>query len=665
MNWQILVSTAFSAILMASCGIGKIGPVSVSSPDGGLTATVTTEGGENGRTLSYSILFNGYPVISNSSLGIALEDNERICEKMKITGVVTSSASETYQMAYGKSLDMTNKYQEAIITLENSKGRAMDVIIRAFDDGIAFRYRLPKMTNDPEMTISGECTSFSFNGDHPFWGLELESYTTSYETDYTISTISQIPDTSHVALPLLVKAADAVWVAITEANLTDYAGMYLRNSPLGKTRLDADLSPLPDGSGRKAVVKTPFATPWRVIMVADDPGRFIESNIVLNLNAPCTIDDSWIEPGRTAWDWWSGQIVDGFEGSMDNRTMKKFIDFAGDYGLEYMLVDAEWYGPHTDADADITTSIPDIDVPELVSYGQERGVGILLWLNWRNVDRQMDEAFPLYEKWGVKGVKVDYMNRDDQEMVNFYRRVVEKAAEHHLLVDFHGAYKPTGIRRTYPNLITREGVMGLEYLKWSNRTTPEHNCILPFTRMLAGPMDYTPGGFNNVTREEFKPRMKNPMTLGTRCHQIALYVIFESPLQMLADSPVNYRGEPGMDFLEQTPATWDETHVYHAQVGDYVTIARRQDDEWFIGSITDWTPRDLELPLGFLGNGDYEAVFYTDAPDADSKPKHLVRREILVRSEDTLKWHMAPGGGMAVRIYPAPDNSTFERYRGN
>jgi len=250
------------------------------------------------------------------------------------------------------------------------------------------------------------------------------------------------------------------------------------------------------------------------------------------------------------------------------------------------------------------------------------------------------------------------MNRDDQEMVNFYYRAVKKAAEHALLVDFHGAYKPTGIRRTYPNLITREGVMGLEYCKWSNRITPDHDCILPFTRMLAGPMDYTPGGFSNASREEFKPQFKEPMTQGTRCHQLALYVIFESPLQMLADHPANYRNKPGMDFIESVPATWDDTRMIIGQVGDVVVMARRCKDEWYLGSITDWTPRLCTITLDFLGNGDYVAEMYADGTGAED----VQISKVLVTAGDSIDIKMASGGGHAVRFYPAQNGINLPRY---
>lgn len=651
-------------IMLVSCGKSKE-PVTVSSPDGRIKAIVNPRGGQDGKTLTYDITFNGTPVVSNSPLGVLLRDGMTFSEGMNIVGIHEISFDETYSMPYGKTSEIRNKFNEVRINLTSPDGNRMDVIFRVYDDGAAFRYLFPKQETVSSFEITGELTAFNFIGDHPYWGLHLESYTTSYETDYTNSTLSNITPNELVGLPLLMKVNDKTWVAVTEANLTDYAGMYLRGDSASNTRLKADLSPLPDSSGVCVRAVAPFSTPWRVIMIGEKPGVLVESNIVLNLNDPSAIDESWIRPGRVAWDWWSGQVVKGmgFKGAMDNRTMKYYIDFAGDYGIEYMLVDAGWYGDHTDGNADITTCIPEIDITELVKYAENRGVGIIIWLNWKCVDRQMDEAFPLYRKWGVKGVKVDYMNRDDQEMVNYYHRVVKKAAQHKLLVDFHGAYKPTGIRRTYPNLITREGLMGLEYCKWSDRITPDYDCIIPFTRMLAGPMDYTPGGFSNATRAQFKDRFMEPMTQGTRCHQLALFVVFESPLQMLADHPANYRNRPGMDFIESVPVTWDDTKVILAQVGDYVSIARRIDDEWYLGSITDWTAREFDVPLTFLGEGDFVAEIYADGPGASIDAESLTKSEFIVNAETTINIKLATGGGHAVRFYPASGDVKLQRYK--
>ncbi|MCP5114133.1 MAG: glycoside hydrolase family 97 protein, partial [bacterium] len=289
--------------------------------------------------------------------------------------------------------------------------------------------------------------------------------------------------------------------------------------------------------------------------------------------------------------------------------------------------------------------------PKIIDYGKSKGIGTWLWLHWTGVDRHMNEMFPLFEKWGAVGLKIDFMNRDDQWMVNWYHRVLNKAAEHRLMVDFHGAYKPTGIRRTYPNLMTREGVIGLEYTKWSQAVEPEHNVTIPFTRGLAGPMDVTPGGFGNVTRDQFKSRFNDPIVLGTRAHQLAAAVVFESPYLVLADHPSAYRGVPAFQFYQDVPATWDETRVLNARVADYITVARRSGDEWFIGSMTDWTARDLDVPLSFLGPGTYTAEIYADGADAASKPTIVDVSKRTVDRSTMLRFRLAPGGGQAIRIH--------------
>ncbi len=654
---QLFFFTILSSHILISCG--QSSPVTVTSPDGNIIIEITTSGGADGLSLTYNVTYGGTPVVTDSYLGIVLNGNVDLSKQLKIISTAYESYDGVYAVSLGKSREAMNKYNEATMSFVTPNKMRFDLVFRVFDDGTAYRYRFPEQNALNDFEITDEKSSFCFTGDHEYWGLHLQSYTTSYEAPYTVSRLSTISPDSLTVLPLLIKVSDTVWAGITEADLTDYAGMYLRGDVSEDFRLNASLSPLPDGSGVCVKAEPPHESPWRVLMLGSDPGRLAESNIVLNLNDPCETDYMWIKPGKSAWDWWNAQNVqnEGFEGAMDTRTMKHYIDFAGDYELEYMLVDAGWYPRYrnvgdSQADGDITVSIPEIDIPELVEYGRERNVDIVLWLHWIPVDRDMDTAFPLYEQWGVKGVKIDFMDRDDQEMVNFYHRVVKKAAEHHLLVDFHGAYKPTGIRRTYPNLITREGVMGLEYVKWSANITPDHDCILPFTRMLAGPMDYTPGGFNNTIRGEFKAMNKNAMTMGTRAHQLALFVIYESPFQVLADYPANYRNNPEMEFLRDVPATWDETRVIHADVGDYTTFARKNGDEWYVGSITDWTPRELSLPLDFLGAGEYVAEIYADGADADENAESVAISTETLTAGSTLNITLAPGGGYAARFYP-------------
>jgi alpha-glucosidase len=438
--------------------------------------------------------------------------------------------------------------------------------------------------------------------------------------------------------------------------------MYLHGLEGAKNALVSRLSPFGGREEGSAVRgRAPHESPWRVLMLGDEPGRLVESTLLLSLNPPSVVrDPSWIRPGKAAWDWWSGQVAEGVANpGMNDATMKHYIDFASEMGFEYMLVDAGWYtkkpswGDDADTTADITKSIPEIDLPGLVRYARERKVGIIVWLHWIPARDQMDRAFPYYERIGVKGVKVDFMDRDDQEMVGFYHRILRKAAEHRLVVDLHGAYKPTGLARTYPNYLTQEGVLGGEYNKWSGRVTAKHNVTLPFTRMLAGPMDYTPGGFRNVTRDAFRPQDRLPLVMTTRAHQLAMYVVYDSPLQMVSDHPGAYRGEPGADFLRAVPASWDETRVIEGRIGEFILVARRRGREWYVGGMTNEAARTLRLPLDFLGRGAHRLTEYADGAGAAADPKQVTVSARRVRAGGTLTVRLAPSGGYAARFVPS------------
>ncbi len=429
------------------------------------------------------------------------------------------------------------------------------------------------------------------------------------------------------------------------------------------TEIAPSFDPKADASKVSVIAQTPMRSAWRVLMIADQPGRLVESNMVANLNPPSAIGDTgWIKAGKTPWDWWNGSQAKGVaHPGKNNETMKYYIDFAARNKFEYMLIDAGWAAgfastPGQAADSrrrtDLTKSIAAIDMPMLVEYGKSKNVRLWLWAHFRDMYDQMDDAFGQYEKWGIAGVKIDFMDRTDQWMVNWYRTAAKKAADHHLMLDFHGAFKPDGMQRTYPNVLTREGVMGAEYNKWSARITPKHDVTLAFTRMLAGPMDYTPGGFDNVTRENFVARNRAPMVMGTRAHHTALYVVFESELQMVSDSPDAYDGQKETEFLKAVPASWDETRVLNGVPPKYITVARRRGNEWFVGSITDWDARELDVPLSFLGSGNYDAEIYADGPNASVQPKDSVVEKRRVNAQTVLKVKMAPGGGSAMRIVP-------------
>ena len=628
--------------------------VSLQSPDEVLEITFATSvlgsPAASGGQLVYSVAYQGKPVVSRSNLGLAVEGGPLLGSSLQITSASRASEDETYEVPHGRSNPVRNHYNSLRVELSESglQGRKLIMEARAYNDGVAFRYTVPAQPNitDPlGFRLHGETTEFRIAKDSIAYPLYLNGFHSSYEDEYSREAISGIAADRLIAMPLLVELGGVGYVAITEAHLDEYAGAYLRPAGGGALRvaLSSDGGPLVEHG-------LPHSSPWRVLMVAPEVGRLIESNIVINLNPPSAIaDTSWIKPGKSVWDWWFGKVQtsEGFEAGMDTRTFKYLIDFAAEAGFEYALVDDGWTERQN-----ILTQKPGVDVQEIINYGKSKGVGVWLWLHVTGVDRHMEEAFPLYEKWGVAGLKIDFMDSDDQWMVNWYHRVIKLAAKHHLMVNFHGAYKPTGLRRTYPNLMTREGVMGLEYTKWSRRVDPEHNVMLPFTRMLPGPLDYTPGGFGNVTRDQFAPRFDDPLVLGTRAHQLSLFVIFESPFLCAADNPSAYRGVSEFQFIKDVPATWDETRVINAAVGDYITIARRKGNEWFVGSATDWTGRDLTIPLDFLGEGAYTAEIYSDASEADTKPTQVSIAKQAVNKETVLKARLASGGGHAIRITP-------------
>jgi alpha-glucosidase len=371
----------------------------------------------------------------------------------------------------------------------------------------------------------------------------------------------------------------------------------------------------------------------------------VESNVITDLNPPNRVaDTSWIHSGKASWNWWDGDLGPDGQSAYTTKNMEYYVDFAAESGFPYMMLDAGW------SDRDITKMRGNVDVPELVQYAAKKNVKVWIWLYSKAVAEQMQQAFPLYEKWGVAGVKIDFVLRNDQEGIQWYYDVAKLAAEHHLMVDFHGATQPWGIQRTYPNVLDYEAVLGLENNKAGRRDGPINRTTFPFTRMLSGPMDYTPGGFENATREDFVVRDKNPMVMGTRAQQLALYVVFEQPLAMVSDAPSAYANQPSFRFIKEVPTTWDAIQVLNGEPGEFVTIARRHDDEWYLGSLTNWSSRELRIPLKFLGGGMYRAELYEDAADAGQNPKHISIREQSVQSSDVLTLHLASGGGCAIRF---------------
>jgi alpha-glucosidase len=654
----------------------QAGLADVSSPDGRLTIAfqtvekATTTPGE-GRIapvrppttasgqLVYTVSFQGKPLIDQSALGLDLQGQVLLGPNVRIVNTARSQTDETYKLIAGKASSVRNHFNALRVDLEEtaSQGRKLVMEARAYDAAVAFRYVVPDQTPLRDFRLVKENTEFRISKDAMTYALYLPNYRSAYESEFFKIAISGISTQGGVAatpqligLPLLMEVPGVAWLGIAEADLRDYAGMYLMNpSPVwGEHWFEARLSPNVNEPDISVSGSLPHHSAWRVLLVGTEPGRLIESNVITSLNPESAIKDtSWIRPGRALWNWWNGSIGADGKSAFTTENMKYYADFAAKSGLEYVLVDGSW----SPVD-DITKMNGTVDIPELVRYAGAKGVKVWIWCHWSAVDRQLEEAFPLFEKWGVAGIKVDYMMRDDQAMIGFYYRVAEKAAQHHLMVDFHGACKPTGLERTWPNVLGYEAILGMEQSKATGRDTPDQHVMFPFTRMLAGMMDYTPGSFHNVTKADFEPREERTMVMGTRAHQLAMYAVFESPLQMVSDYPAALEGQPGFDFIKNIAPTWDETRVVNGLPGEYVTIARRRGNEWFLGSMTNWSSRQLDIPLTFLGSGRYTAEIYADSPDADRFPKNVTIQKQPVDRTAHLKAQLAPGGGYAVRFRP-------------
>ena len=676
MRYVTSISSAAGVLaLLGSLLAGTVGAqqaVWMASPDGRIRVAVYADekvgAYPQGHRLYYSVTYNKKAILVDCPVGFDVAGVSGLCDDVMIFRTQRQVYNDVWHRVWGKSKIVRDNCNELRVTLQCRKRpeRTIDVIWRVYDDGVAFRFFLPRQRGLGRFTLTSEHSWFHFTGNHTIWAADYGQFATHQESEFSERRLSDLKPGGLYGLPLLVRAGDVAWVAITEANLTNWAGMYLTAVPGMPTAIRMLLSPHPDDPGVCVTSRTPRYSPWRVLMIGSKPGDLIESDLIANLNEPRQIEDtSWIQPGRCAWDWWwPGRYAPDvdFKLGPNNETMKYFIDFAAEMGWEYQLVDWQWYGPPFAQEiggpahpkSNITTSIPEIDIPMLVKYARSKGVKLLLWLHWEHANHQMQKAFPLYEKWGVAGVKIDFMARDDQEMVDFYHRVIENAARHHLVVDLHGAYKPTGLSRTYPNLLTREGVLGNEYNKWSDRVTPDHCLTLPFTRMLAGPMDFTPGGFRHGTKETFKVvggDAPAPMVYGTRAFQLAMLVVYESPLQVLCDTPYEYRHNPaGLEFLKIVPTTWDQTRVLGGRVGDFIVVARRSGTDWYVGSMTDWTAREIKIPLSFLGDGKYEATIWADGADAATNPAALIKTTQAVAATDSIVATLAPGGGQVIHL---------------
>lgn len=644
--------------LIVSCPLFAQKKVSIASPNGHIQFKFTLT--ENAPM--YSVVYNGKEIIEPSTLGLSFADGNNFRERLKAGKATIRSGVEDYELVVGKTKKVHEEYKEAIIPLQENKGnnRLINLIVRIFNNGVAFRYEMPQQKNWTSYELTAENTTFHFAGDPMVLAGFLPDYTSSHEARHQWLPFSAIKTDTLMDLPVMVQCPGNIYVGITEAALTDYAGMYLVKQ---NGLFNSALSPLPGNIAIKVKATLPHKTPWRVMLISDRVGALVESNILTNLNEPCAIKDvSWIRPGTSDFHWWNGDVLPDttFPPQTDFLFSKYYIDFCARNHITYHSVigyggcawyksDAEGYGavgPNTD----VTQTVPSLNMQQVCDYAKSKGVGIRVWVHWQAIYPDLEKSFTQFEKWGINGMMVDFLNRDDQEMVNIQTQILQAAAKHHLHIQFHGAYKPTGLSRTYPNEFTREGTLNYECDKWGDVITPDDDISIPFTRMLAGATDYHLGGFRAVPAADYKIQFTRPLVVGTRCHMLAMYVVLESYLQMICDYPAAYEGQSGFEFLQNVPTTWDETKVLDAEVNQYVTIARKKNDSWYIGSITNHEARQLKLKLDFLPAGNYTATVYEDADNAEKMPNGLNKKVISVTNKDVIDVKLAGGGGAVIQI---------------
>lgn len=636
----------------------------LTSPDGRLTTTVAL-----GDALTYDIEYDGQTLMQPSAIGLKLSDGRVWGSSARIAKAVRTSSDAVLSSPFYRSSTVRDHYNGLTLKMRDN----WSVEFRVYDDGVA--YRFATTAKDP-FEIASEQADYRFPTDCavtvPYVrdnaGSIDAQWHNSFENVYTETTLSKLDSGRLIFLPAVVHANDGMNICFTETNLDDYPGMYLYNGD-GGTSLEGRFAPYPlrcepggynnievlvkERADYIARIEGPRTLPWRIAVVGTDAG-LAASDLSWLLAEPSKIDDtSWIRPGKVAWDWWNAWNISGvdFRAGINTETYEYYIDFAASQGIEYVIMDDGWAARHGEDLFEINT---DIDLRRIIDYAASKNVGIILWAGYWAFDRDMERVCKHYAEMGVKGFKVDFMDRDDQLMTAFNYRAAETAARYGLVLDLHGTHKPAGLNRTWPNVLNFEGVHGLEQMKWSAATIDQmkYDATIPFIRQVAGPMDYTQGAMRNASRDNYRPVNSEPMSQGTRCHQLALYAVLDSPLNMLCDSPTNYLREAECtEFIAAIPTVWDETRILGGRMGEYIVTARRSGDTWYVGAITDWTPRDVEVDLAPLGiGGTVEVTIFRDGANADRKASDYKRETIRIDTAEPLKIHLAPGGGFALKI---------------
>jgi len=616
-----------------------------------------------GDSMRWSVKVNGKTVLAPSPVALKLATGETLGNKATVSQAKTETIDTKFNAIFYKKDLVSDHCNQLTLTCKGNYG----IIFRCYDDGVAYRFFT---TRKNDFVITSEDVSFNFDSDYTSFVPHVrdlrgtEQFIQSFEALYTVKPIARVAKDTLAFLPALIDEKEYKLVLL-EADVEDYPGMFLRGT--GTTRLKSVFAPYPlaeyQGGYHKlntmvskradyiAKVKGTRKFPWRAIVITDRDAALLNNDMVQKLASPSRVADvTWIKPGKVAWDWWNDWNIShvDFRAGVNTDTYKYYIDFAAENKLEYIILDEGWSN-----ELDLMDVSPKMNVPEIIAYANQKKVGVILWAGWYAVRQKMDEVFKHYSAMGVKGFKIDFMDRDDQPMVQSLYTIAEHAARYRLLVDYHGMYKPTGLQRTYPNILNFEGVKGMENVKWTpNDDVPRYDVSIPFIRMMAGPVDYTPGAMRNATKSNFHFSHNLPMSQGTRCHQLAMYVVFEAPLQMLADNPTAYKKEQECtDFIDKVPTVFNETVALDGKVGEYVAIARKKDAVWYVGAMTNWNERDIVFDLSFLGAGNYEAEIFKDGINADRDATDYKKEIRAVSSTDKLTIHLAPGGGVAMSIY--------------
>jgi alpha-glucosidase len=641
-----------SALLAARAAISAETNYTLKSPDNRIEVQIHVA-----NKITYEVSLNGKALVKDSSLSLNLE-GKTLGENPQVKSTKKGGEDRVLEpVVKQKFAKIRDHYNQLRLEMDGNYA----VVFRAYPEGVAYRFET-SLPGD-HVKVYQEEAVFRFVDNFTAFYPEEESLFSHNERHYLPHPMKEIAATAIGTMPVVVDAGDGAKIAIAESDVEEYPGMWLQGTgtkgfngtfpayPLKEVlEKDRDFK-VTERADYIAVTRGTRTFPWRVLGLAERDEDLLTNQIVWLLEKPSQVQDtSWIKPGKVSWDWWNANNVYGvdFKAGINTATYKYYIDFAAKNKLDYIILDEGWYKL-----GNVLDVVPEINMQELAAYAKEKNVGIILWVVWKSLDDQLIPALDQYAKWGVKGIKVDFMQRDDQKLIEYYYKVSRETAKRKMLVDFHGAQKPSTMTRTWPNLISTEGVRGMEWSKWSAETEPKHNVTLPFTRMFLGPMDFTPGAMLNATKATFAPIMNHPMALGTRCQQLAMYVVYESPLQMLSDSPTNYEREPeSLEFLREVPTTWDESRGLGGQISEYVVMARRKGSDWYVGAMSDWTARDLDIDLSFLPAGNFTMEAYQDGVNADRMASDYKKVTMQVNKSTKLKVHLAPGGGWAARIHP-------------